>query len=55
LGRLVGPPIAAVVHGVRLPLDLREYIQRTMFLRAYEPEQTAWMRRYDMVDVWYRL
>lgn len=45
LGILCGHSITADVNQFSMRLDLRESIQRTMFLGAYEPEQTAWFNR----------
>lgn len=42
VGHTLGKRIASTVNGVRLKLDLREAIQRQMFLGTYEPEHTAW-------------
>ena len=35
----------AIVNSARMTLDLREAIQRSMFLGTYEPEQTQWFHR----------
>jgi hypothetical protein len=45
LGNLTGCRIKAVVNQAKVRLDLREAIQRTMFMSAYEPDQTAWFRQ----------
>ena len=45
LGILCGRRIKAEVNQFSMRLDLREYIQRTMFLGMYEPEITAWFKR----------
>jgi FkbM family methyltransferase len=44
-GKLTRGKARAVVNSARMVLDLREAIQRTMFLGGYEPEQTLWFRR----------
>lgn len=44
LGRLLKRPLPAMIDGFRLTLDLREGIQRSIFLGEYEPEQTGWIR-----------
>lgn len=45
LGYLVGPGIRAQVNEFSMKLDLREFIQRQMFLGTYDPEQTEWFRQ----------
>jgi FkbM family methyltransferase len=45
LGALYGRPITAEVNRFPMKLDLRETIQRAMFLGIYEPEQTAWFKQ----------
>ena len=45
LGLLFGRNIKAVVNQARVTLDLREVIQRRMFLGTYEPTETAWFRQ----------
>jgi FkbM family methyltransferase len=45
LGELTGGKTRAIVNSARMTLDLREAIQRSMFLGNYEPEQTLWFRR----------
>jgi FkbM family methyltransferase len=45
MGFLFGPGIAAQVNHFSMKLDLRESIQRLMFLDMYEPEQTAWFKQ----------
>jgi len=57
--------VCALVHDVYIHLELREYIQRLMYLNTYEPEQTAWAREIvrpgdTVVDIgasfgWYTL
>lgn len=44
LGCILGARVRAVVHQATMLLDLRETIQRQMFLGEYEPEQTGWFR-----------
>jgi FkbM family methyltransferase len=44
LGELTGGKTRAIVNSARMRLDLREAIQRSMFLGTYEPEQTSWFR-----------
>ena len=45
LGNLVRHRIKAVVNQAVVRLDLREAIQRTMFMGLYELEQTGWFRQ----------
>jgi FkbM family methyltransferase len=45
LGFLCRRRIKAVVNGTNLTLDLREAIQREMFLGVYEPTETGWLRQ----------
>lgn len=45
LGFLSSPGIEARVNHFSMKLDLRESIQRLMFLDMYEPEQTAWFKQ----------
>ena len=45
LGNLTGCRIKAVVNQAKVRLDLREAIQRTMVMSAYEPDQTAWFKQ----------
>lgn len=45
LGFLHGHKITAEVNQFSMRLDLRETIQRLMFLGMYEPEQTAWFKQ----------
>ena len=45
LGLLLGRRIKAVVNQATVRLDLREAIQRQMFLGTYEPTQTEWFKR----------
>ena len=42
LGCILGSRVEAVVHQATMRLDLREGIQRLMFLGKYEPDQTRW-------------
>lgn len=44
-GRLFGNKIKAVVNQASMLLDLRETIQRLMFLGLYEPIQTEWFKQ----------
>ncbi len=44
MGILLRQKVRAVVNGASMTLNLRESIQRTMFLGGYEPTQTAWFR-----------
>jgi len=39
-----GGPTKAVVNGAKMRLNLSEFIQRQMFLGAYEPVQTGWFK-----------
>lgn len=41
---LFGDKVNAVVNKHKMRLDLRESIQRTMFLGKYEPTETGWFR-----------
>ncbi len=41
---LMPVPVYAECHGFRMPLDLREYIQRSIYLGRYEPTQSGWVR-----------
>jgi hypothetical protein len=41
---LLGRKIKAVVNQAYMTLDLRETIQRQMFLGAYEPTESGWIR-----------
>jgi FkbM family methyltransferase len=45
LGRILGPRVGAVVNQAKVRLDLREGIQRAMFLGVYEPDQTEWFKQ----------
>ena len=45
LGFMFGRRIKAVVNQATMRLDLREAIQRRMFLGTYEPPQTEWFRQ----------
>jgi len=45
LGFLFGRRIKAAVNHATVRLDLREAIQRQMFIGTYEPPQTAWFRQ----------
>jgi FkbM family methyltransferase len=45
LGDLTHGRTRAIVNSARMTLDLREAIQRSMFLGTYEPTQTDWFRR----------
>jgi FkbM family methyltransferase len=45
LGKLTVGRAPAVVNSARMTLDVREHIQRGMFLGTYEPAQTAWFRQ----------
>lgn len=42
---LLGRKIKAVVNQAYMTLDLREAIQRQMFLGAYEPTESGWIRQ----------
>jgi FkbM family methyltransferase len=42
---LFGRKIKAVVNQANMTLDLREGIQREMFLGAYEPTESGWLRQ----------
>jgi FkbM family methyltransferase len=45
LGNMVGRRIKSVVNGAVVRLDVRELIQRSMFMNIYEREQTEWFRQ----------
>ncbi len=54
-GCIMGSWVRAVVHQATMRLDLKERIQRQMFLGKHEPEQTGWFRgclqpRYAVLD-----
>lgn len=38
-------PTYGTCNGFRMSLDLREYIQRSMYLNRYEPTQSGWVRQ----------
>src|ERR1700744_3641403 len=42
---LLGHKVKAVVNQACMTLDLREAIQRQMFLGLYEPTESGWMRQ----------
>jgi len=44
LGFVIGSKVKAVVNQASMSLDLREVIQRQMFLGRYEPTQTEWFK-----------
>ncbi|HXK16559.1 MAG TPA: hypothetical protein VNG33_02050, partial [Polyangiaceae bacterium] len=44
LGDLTRGEMPAIVNSARMKLNLREAIQRSMFLGTYEPSQTQWFR-----------
>jgi FkbM family methyltransferase len=45
LGLLLGRKVKAMVNHASMRLDLKEAIQRLMFLGQYEPVQTEWFRQ----------
>ena len=37
--------LTGISNGYKIKLDLREYIQRSMYLNNYEPVQTDWVKQ----------